>query len=188
MQAHIPLSRRSFLSGAAATTVAWTQLHTAGGVSAASTDAGEPDLASLPRAPTPNDEAAWEKVADQFLLRAGLVYLNTGTRGPSPKYVHQQQVKALEGINSDYFGYIEDVYNVEFRAKLRGSLASFVGADESEIALTNNTTDGMIIGTWGPTLQRGDQILYTNHDHTFGTHPILQRAKRDGLDVGVVDL
>ena len=147
-----------------------------------------PSLASLPAAPAPNDETAWEKIASEFLLRPGLIYMNTGTRGPSPRYVHLSQVRALEGINTDYAGYTKNVANSEFNIALRRKLASFVGAKENEIALTNNTSDGMIMGTWGPALDPGDEIAYTNHDHVGGAHPILHRVRRDRLGVRVIDL
>ena len=147
-----------------------------------------PDLASLPAAPAPHDEVAWEKIASEFLLRPGLMYMNTGTRGPSPRYVHFSQVRALEGINTDYNGYTMNVANGAFTSALRRKLAAFVGAKENEVALTNNTSDGMIMGTWGPVLEPGDEIAYTNHDHVGGAHPILHRVRRDRLEVRVIDL
>lgn len=155
---------------------------------AAPVASGAIDLESLPAAPAADDEKAWEAVAAGFLLRPGLIYMNTGTRGPSPRYVHESQAEALTGINSDYLGYSRNVYDAEFRKALRSKLADFVGANTSEVALMNNTTDGMIAGTWGLDFDRGDQVLYTNHDHSGGTHTVLHRAERDGLDVRVVDL
>ena len=52
----------------------------------------------------------------------------------------------------------------------------------------NNTTDGMITGTWGPALVPGDEIAITNHDHGGGANPVLNRAKRDRLSVKVIDV
>jgi selenocysteine lyase/cysteine desulfurase len=146
------------------------------------------ELSALPKAPAPDDEAAWEKVASQFLIRDGLIYMNTGTRGPSPRYVHERQVKSLVGINEDYLGYSRHVYNSEFQDALRAKLAAFVGAKPNEVALMNNTTDGMIAGTWGPMLVPGDEIAITNHDHSGGANPVLNRAKRDRLSVKVIDV
>ena len=82
------------------------------------------DLSALPKAPAPNDEGAWEKVASQFLLRDGLIYMNTGTRGPSPRYVHERQVESLVGINEDYLGYGRHVNTAEFREALHNKLAA----------------------------------------------------------------
>jgi selenocysteine lyase/cysteine desulfurase len=114
--------------------------------------------------------------------------MNTGTRGPSPRYVHERQVEALVGINEDYLGYARHVNTAEFRKTLHEKLAAFVGANVNEVALMNNTTDGMISGTWGPVLVPGDEILITNHDHGGGVNPVLQRARRDRLSVKVLDV
>jgi len=184
------LSRRSFfgLVGGAAAGLSLASAGRPPFAEAAEITTTVPDLASLPAAPAPSDERAWEKIAGEFLLRPGLAYMNTGTRGPSPRYVHLSQVRALEGINTDYAAYTKNVANAEFNVALRRKLAAFVGAKENEIALTNNTSDGMIMGTWGPALDPGDEIAYTNHDHVGGAHPILHRVRRDRLGVRVIDL
>jgi selenocysteine lyase/cysteine desulfurase len=181
------LSRRKFfgvVSGAAAGSVLVPGI----GASASRAVEVTSDLSTLPQAPAPDDERAWESVASQFLLRKGLIYMNTGTRGPSPRYVHERQVESLVGVNTDYAGYTRNVANGEFTKALRQKLAEFVGAKSSEVALMNNTTDGMITGTWGPVLQPGDEIVYTNHDHVGGTHPILHRVNRDRLGMRVIDI
>jgi selenocysteine lyase/cysteine desulfurase len=183
------LTRRSFfgLVGGAAAGLSLASVGPAS-LAEAEVTTNVPDLNKLPAAPTPNDEKAWETIASEFLLRRGLKYMNTGTRGPSPRFVHFSQVRALEGINTDYNGYSRNVANMEFTAALRRKLGAFVGAKENEVALTNNTSDGMIMGTWGPVLEPGDEIAYTNHDHVGGAHPILHRVRRDRLGVKVIDV
>jgi len=136
----------------------------------------------------PDDERYWEFVASQFLLRKGLAYMNTGTRGPSPRSVHMAQLDALNGVNSDYLGFTKTVYNKNFLDMLRGKLAAFVGAHPSEIAFTANTTEGMVFGTLGIDLEPGDEIVYTNHDHASGGNPIVLRATREKLATRVIDL
>ena len=180
------LTRRIFLGlvGGAAASAPFL----ASGAQTTAAPATSSDLRSLPRSPAPDDERAWEQVASQFLLREGLLYMNTGTRGPSPRYVHERQVQSLEGINADYRGYTRHVANGDFYKALRAKLADFVGASSNEVALMNNTSDGMITGVWGPVLQPGDEIAYTNHDHVGGTHPILHRANRDRLSLKVIDV
>ncbi len=136
----------------------------------------------------PDDERYWELVASQFLLRKGLTYMNTGTRGPSPRSVHMAQLEALHEVNADYFGFTKSGYNKDFLDKLRAKLAAFVGAKPTEIAFTSNTTEGMVYGTLGVELKPGDEILFTNHDHPSGGNPIMLRAAREGLAVRIVDL
>ena len=88
------LSRRVFLGvvgGAAASAPFAPLLDT----SASQAAVAAPGLSAFAKAPAPDDERAWEAVASQCLLRDGLMYMNTGTRGPSPRYVHERQVEAL---------------------------------------------------------------------------------------------
>ncbi|SVE35227.1 uncharacterized protein METZ01_LOCUS488081, partial [marine metagenome] len=138
--------------------------------------------------PAADDEAYWQWVTEQFLLRDGLIYMNTGTRGPSPAPIHNAQVAALEGINQDYTSYSKYVYTSDFRKGMHEKMAAFIGCKSTEVAFTNNTTEGMVFGTFGPDLQPGDEILYTNHDHGSGAQPVNLRAKRQGLKVKVIDL
>src|SRR5262245_37184228 len=146
-----------------------------------------PSLGDFGTSAAPDDERFWELVASQFLLRKGLAYMNTGTRGPSPRSVHMAQVEALNGVNSDYLGFTKTVCNKEFLDMLRGKLAAFVGANPTEIAFTSNTTEGMVFGTLGVDLKPGDEIVYTNHDHPSGGNPIVLRAARENLATRVVD-
>ncbi|HSF15531.1 MAG TPA: aminotransferase class V-fold PLP-dependent enzyme [Vicinamibacteria bacterium] len=136
----------------------------------------------------PDDERYWNLVANQFFLRRGLAYMNTGTRGPSPHPIHMAQVQALEGINADYNGYNKTVYDDDRKTEMREKLAAFVGAKPNEIAYSLNTSDGMVAGTFAPVLKAGDEIVYTNHDHSGGAYPVLHRAMHDNLEVGVIDL
>lgn len=136
----------------------------------------------------PDDERYWELVASEFLLRKNITYMNTGTRGPSPRCVHMAQIDALNGVNADYLGFSKAGCNKDFLDALRGKLAAFVGAKPMELAFTSNTTEGMIFGTLGVDLKPGDEIAFTNHDHPCGGNPIMLRAAREGLSVRVIDL
>lgn len=142
-------------------------------------DSGVPDAA---------DEPYWCWVAEQFPFRDGLIYMNTGTRGPSPRSVYQAQLEAIQRGNADYFSYAKDVHNLEFTTRLREKMASFLGCNANEVAFTNNTTEGMVFGTNGPDLKPGDEIICTNHDHPSGAQPIHLRAARQGLNPVMIDL
>lgn len=179
------LTRRGFLNRLLIGTAAGAALSSFGAKALA---APAPSLNGLGTVVTPDDEPYWELVASEFLLRKGLAYMNTGTRGPSPRSVHMAQLDALSGVNSDYLGFTKNVCNKDFLAMLRSKLAAFVGAKPSEIAFTSNTTEGMVFGTLGIDMKPGDEIVYTNHDHPSGGNPIMLRAARENLAVRVIDL
>lgn len=144
--------------------------------------------AKLPAANSPVDENYWTRVADRFLLKDGLTYLNTGTRGPSPASVYHAQLDSIRDVNEDRLGYVRNVYTTEYKQCVRAKLANYLGCHIDEIAITNNTTEGMAIGTNGPALKPGDEIIYTNHDHSSGGQPINLRCAREGTVPVMVDL
>ena len=174
------LTRRSFFFRAASAVAAGAFLPSAANSAAATT------FKSAVSAP--DDESYWQWVANQFMLKPGLTYMNTGTRGPSPSSVYQAQIDSIRQSNEDRLGYARHVFNADYKAHVRAELAKFVGCHPNEIALTNNTTEGMAIGTNGPDLNAGDEIIYTNHDHSSGAQPINLRCDRENTVPVVVDL
>ncbi|HIG39760.1 MAG: aminotransferase class V-fold PLP-dependent enzyme [bacterium] len=179
-----PLTRRGFLGQTFAAVTAGTLSL---GATGKATAAPQPTSGQSPDA-SPDNEAYWRWVANQFMLKPGLAYMNTGTRGPSPTSVYQAQIQAIRESNEDRLSYARYAYNSDFKAQVRNKLASFVGCKSNELALTNNTTEGMAIGTNGPSLQAGDEIIYTNHDHSGGAQPINLRCARENTRAVVVDL
>jgi len=115
------------------------------------------------------------------------VYLNFGAHGPSPRYVVEA---ADEFVRSHEYetSTRNDPYEVAFDTydRVRERVATFVGADDDEIALTESTTAGInAVATaidWGP----GDTVVRTDLEHPAGTLP-WQRLEREGVDVRVVE-
>jgi selenocysteine lyase/cysteine desulfurase len=135
-----------------------------------------------------DDRAYWRRVHDQFMLKPGLAYMNTGTRGPSPRSVYLAQIGAIRKVNEDRLGYVKNVFTADYKKSVREKLAVFLGCDADEVAITNNTTEGMGIGTNGPDLKPGDEIIYTNHDHSSGGQPVNLRCARQGTVPVMIDL
>ena len=148
----------------------------------------QPATASQMTGRPPEDAAYWRWIKHQFLIDPKIAYMNTGTRGPSPRPVVSAQVDAIRSYDADRLSYAKYKANSEDRNRLRGRLADFVGCNADEIAITSNTTEGMSIGTAGLDLKPGDEIIYTNHDHSSGAQPINLRAAREGIVPVVVDL
>ena len=88
---------------------------------------------------------------------------------------------AIASYDSDYISYAKYVNTADSRAVIRNKLANFLGCSNSEVAITNNTTEGMAFGTLGLDFKRGDEIIYTNHDHSGGAQPVNLCAARQGM-------
>lgn len=142
-----------------------------------STDIQAAPLAKVEGNITPSDETYWSMVRQQFPLNKDLAYLNNGTMGPSPYPVIEAVKKGMmEGdVNGSYGGW----------EATQAKLAKFVGADENEIALTHNVTDGINIVCWGLPLKKGDEVIMTTHEHVGNAFPWLNRQMVHGIVIKV---
>ncbi|WP_277543128.1 aminotransferase class V-fold PLP-dependent enzyme [Haloarcula laminariae] len=123
--------------------------------------------------------------ADIPALQQG-AYMNYGAHGPSPRYVVSAAQEFLASHEYDS-PIVDDPYGAAFEAfdDVRGQVASFVGAECDEIALTESTTAGINAVADGLALDDGDVVVRTDLEHPAGTLP-WQRLERDGIEVRVV--
>lgn len=122
-------------------------------------------------------------------IRAGIpalansVYLNTGTFGPLPTVTADEirraygEVERL-GTFSPHVFYEMELQGFE---AVRSQVATLLGADPGEIALTRNVTDGINIVLHGIDWQAGDEVILTDQEHPAGTVPWLALAERSGI-------
>src|SRR5690606_23913731 len=92
-------------------------------------------------------DSYWKTIRSGFPLVKSRVFLNNGTVGPSPLHVTDAVSK------SAMYGEIEASYgNCGPAVK---ALAGCFGAEEDEICLSRNETEGINIICWGLDLKRG---------------------------------
>ncbi|TNE79072.1 MAG: aminotransferase class V-fold PLP-dependent enzyme [Bacteroidetes bacterium] len=163
-------SRRRFLKQGflASNALVWTGFNTEAGIPM-------PLQSRLEDKP----EAYWTELRKQFPLKAGHHFLNNGTMGPSP----MQVIKAVQDselyLNTEAkYGGWEETFK---------PLSAYVGAQEEELCLTRNVTEGINIIAWGLDLKSGDEIIVSNHEHVGNALPWLNRARVDKLNVKVLD-
>jgi selenocysteine lyase/cysteine desulfurase len=125
----------------------------------------------------PENEKFWKLVRQQFPLNKDWAYLNNGTMGPSPYPVIEAVHKGM--MDGDVYG------NYGGWESTQAKIAQFVGANEDEIALTHNVTDGINIACWGLPLKRGDEVILTTHEHVGNAFPWLNRQKLHGIKIKV---
>lgn len=130
-----------------------------------------------------------DAVRDQLPGVSDTVYLNTGTCGPLPLVAYEAMQEEMKHdltkarIDSDHFPNIGRKRN-----EVREAVASYVGADPSEIAVTASTTDGMYVAILGYRWQPGDELLLSNIEHPGGMVPSFLVKRRFGVRVRVVDI
>ncbi|MBC7834562.1 MAG: aminotransferase class V-fold PLP-dependent enzyme [Phycisphaerales bacterium] len=126
-------------------------------------------------------------MADDLLLAPGLVYLQTGSVGPSPRPVMERTVAAWKELeqNPTRYAYrlgppaLEDV---------RTKAAAFLRCADDELVLTRNTTDGMNAVACGLDLAAGDRVLTTDQEHGGGRHCWDYLASRRGIVLDIVSV
>ena len=115
------------------------------------------------------------------------VYLNTGATGPSPRRVVEAAESFLERHEYDTPGG-EGSYPVAFDSfdETRAAVASHLGADAEEVALTQSTADGIARVAGALDWADGDVVVRTDAEHPAGVLPWERLRERRGVEVRVV--
>jgi L-cysteine/cystine lyase len=139
--------------------------------------------------PTLSTLAKSQLVRQAMPATTSSIYLNAGTFGPMPNCVveamqERMQEEWREGrLGTKSFESIAEIY-----AQARSGVAHLLNADETEIALTDNTGEGMNIICYGIDWQRGDEVITTNHEHISALAPLYQLRDRLGINIRIADL
>jgi len=148
-------------------------------------------LAALAAAPLaaralqrPTDRHAADAPGD-FLFSPGLVYLQTGSLGPTPRPVMDRTIAAWRELelNPVVWGYGPHEKAMD---GVRAQAAALLGCKTEEIVLTKCTTDGINSIAQGLTLAPGDRILTTDQEHPGGRVAWDYVARRFGAVIDVV--
>ena len=116
---------------------------------------------------------------DQFLLDPGLVFLNHGSFGACPREVfarYQQWQLELERNPVEFLGRRSAL----LLARARARLGDFVGARGDDLVFVPNATTGVNTVARSLDLQRGDEILTTDHEYGACDATWLDVCRRTG--------
>ncbi len=138
----------------------------------------------------------WAKIREDFpvlkriINGRPLVYLDSACMSLKP-------IQVLEAMNEYYEKYPacagrsihklgEEASNAYSDA--RGKFARFINAAEPEECIwTRNATESLNIVANCVHLEKGDKIVTTSLEHHSGSLPFVERARRDGLELVVVE-
>ena len=121
---------------------------------------------------------------DQYLLAPGLVYLNTGSTGPSTQAVLDRTIAAWRQLESNP---VRQAYGTDAllgdAEKVREQAASFLGCAADELMITRSTSEGMNTVAQSLRIGAGDRVLMTDQEHEGGTECWNYLAERRGVAV-----
>jgi len=118
-----------------------------------------------------------------------VIYLNTGSSGPSPRRVVEAAQSAFA-----YHAYEaptdEGTYPAMFQAldDTRRAVADHVGATPEDVALTQSTTDGIARVAAAIEWEPGDVVVRTDQEHAAGILPWEHLRERSGVEIRVVEV
>ena len=130
-----------------------------------------------------------ERIRQQMPATTSHIYLNTGTFGPLPGCVIQAMRERVQDdwqngrLGAAAFETIGTIYG-----NARSSVARLLNADADEIALTDNTGEGMNIISYGIQWHEGDEVITTNHEHISLLAPLYQLRDRYGIIIRIADI
>jgi selenocysteine lyase/cysteine desulfurase len=134
----------------------------------------------LPKAPVPSTSPAldtWEAVRDQFLLKRDWIHMTGFLLASHPTPVREAIERHRRGLDEDPASYwFENEESAE--AEVLRAAAEYLGAQPTDIALTDSTTMGLGLLYGGLELRAGQEILSTIHDHYSTETSLRHRAER----------
>ena len=130
-----------------------------------------------------------QRIRQEMPATTSHVYLNTGTFGPLPACVIQAMQERLDSewrngrLGAAAFESMGAIYQ-----EARTRAAQLLNAREDEIALTDNTGEGLNIISFGVDWHAEDEVITTNHEHISLLAPLYQLRNRFGIVIRFADL
>ncbi len=179
----MPFDRRQLLSGLAA------------GVAAGAVLPFRPVLAEAAASPRPllrtDGEVDWEAVRAEFDLAPDWIHLSSFFLVSHPRPVREAIERYRREIDADPLWLEEVLFEAGGKdpfTRVKAALASYVGGNPAEIALTSNTTTGLALIYNGLRLRAGQEILTTEHDHYSHHESIHHAAEKAGAKMRFIAL
>ena len=130
---------------------------------------------------------SWENIRAQFPLSPQLIHLAAFFLASHPAPVREAIERHRAGLDADPIGYWFD-HEEKQEAMVLQAAAEYLGANPTDIALTDSTTMGLGLLYGGLQLQAGQEILTTTHDHYSTETALRLRAERTGANVRQIPL
>lgn len=139
-------------------------------------------VAAAGTALAPNAQPALSD-AGEYGIQPGLIYLNTGSLGPTPRSILDTVMKAWADLETNPVAKAYGGTTHGLADKTRDAVAGLIGCAADEVLLTRSTTNAMNIAALGIDLARGDRVLTTDSEHEGGGACWKYLEKRLGIGV-----
>ena len=128
------------------------------------------------------DEAYWVEIKKQFTVPANRIMMNAANLCPSPNVVRERMIEYTNALNRDVSFQYRAVF-AGLRKKSLSMLAAFVGAAETELGITRNTSESNGMIAHGLDLKAGDEVIIWEQNHYSNREVWQSQARRLGFTV-----
>jgi isopenicillin-N epimerase len=129
-----------------------------------------------------HDEAFWTQIKAQFPVRPGLIMMNAANLCPSP-YPVIDTVNALTRTIDEDASFQSRSRFGPLHQDARAQIAAHIGALETEIAITRNTSESNNTVVNGIDLEPGDEVVLWDQNHPTNRLSWEVRAERLGFTI-----
>jgi isopenicillin-N epimerase len=143
---------------------------------------------ALARLAPVRSESTAKSLAEEYLIKPGLLYLNHGSIGTIPRAVHEEHVRLLRECETNPHIHMWGDVWVDALAATRSAAAGLLHCEADEVALTHNTTEGFNVLAQGLHLGKGDEVLFSRLNHPSASEPWHYYAARRGYTVRKFDI
>lgn len=126
------------------------------------------------------DDAFWKGIREHYILKTDYINLENGYYNMTPQPTLEKYIENIRYVNHHAAFYMRTM-QVENKKRMASKLANLVGCDESEIAITRNTTESLDTIISGQHWEKGDEAVMAVQDYGAMLDMFQQVADRHGV-------
>lgn len=145
------------------------------------TPLGARQFADTVNASRPDEDGFWDRLRSEYDVPQEYADLDQANTAPTPRRVFDafvERARYLSRAPAERFG---KIWENELDAVTRPALAGYLGAAPSQLAFMANATSALNTVLRGFPLERGDEILLTDHEYPDMVETVTARARTDGV-------
>lgn len=141
--------------------------------------------AGRPAGDLAGDETFWGSIARAFDVDRSLLNLNNGGVSPTVATSMRAMKRHLDQTNAAPSKVMWSQLAPQ-REAVRAMLATAIGADADELAITRNASESLQAVQFGVDLRDGDEVLCTDQDYPRMVNAFRQRERREGITLNTI--
>lgn len=134
----------------------------------------------IPPATLAADDAFWKGIREHYILKTDYINLENGYYNMTPQPTLEKYIENIRYVNHHAAFYMRTM-QVENKKRMASKLAHLVGCDDSEIAITRNTTESLDTIISGQHWEKGDEAVMAVQDYGAMLDMFQQVADRHGV-------